>query len=53
MEFPPGAQTFDGEQAAELDGLSDTGTIHVLLLILQKAPGESVDAYEIDETDGR
>lgn len=50
VELPSGAQTFDGEQAAELVGLSDTGRSHVLLLILQKAADESVNAYEIDET---
>lgn len=52
VEFPPGAQNFDGEMAAELVRLSDAGTIRVLdLLILQKAADGSVDAYELDETD--
>jgi hypothetical protein len=52
VEFPPGAQNFDGEMAAELVRLSDAGTIRVLdLLILQKAADGSVDAYEVDETD--
>jgi Family of unknown function (DUF6325) len=52
VEFPPGAQNFNGEMAAELVRLSDAGTIRVLdLLILQKAADGSVDAYEIDETD--
>jgi hypothetical protein len=52
VEFPPGAQNFDGEMAAELVRLSDAGLIRVLdLLILQKAADGSVDAYEIDETD--
>jgi hypothetical protein len=52
VEFPPGAQNFDGEMAAELVRLSDAGTIRVLdLMILQKAADGSVDAYEIDETD--
>jgi Family of unknown function (DUF6325) len=52
VEFPPGAQNFDGEMAAELVRLSDAGTIRVLdLLILQKAADGSVDAYEIDETE--
>jgi hypothetical protein len=52
VEFPPGAQNFDGEMAAELVRLSEAGTIRVLdLLILQKAADGSVDAYEIDETD--
>ena len=52
VEFPPGAQNFDGEMAAELVRLSDAGTIRVLdLMILQKAADGSIDAYEIDETD--
>jgi hypothetical protein len=52
VEFPPGAQNFNGEMAAELLRLSDAGTIRVLdLLILQKAADGSVDAYEIDETE--
>jgi hypothetical protein len=52
VEFPAGAQNFDGQMAAELVRLSDAGTIRVLdLLILQKAVDGSVDAYEIDETD--
>ena len=52
VEFPPGAQNFDGEMAAELVRLSDAGTIRVLdLMILQKTADGSVDAYEIDETD--
>jgi hypothetical protein len=52
VEFPPGAQNFDGAMAAELVRLSDAGTIRVLdLLILQKAADGSVDAYEIDETE--
>src|SRR2546430_8022294 len=52
VEFPPGAQNFDGEMAAELVRLSDAGTIRVLdLMIVQKAADGSVDAYEIDETD--
>jgi uncharacterized protein DUF6325 len=53
VEFPPGAQNFDGTMAAELVRLSDEGTIRVLdLMILQKAADGSVDAYEIDETEG-
>jgi len=52
VEFPAGAQNFDGEMAAELVRLSDAGTIRVLdLLILQKAADGSIDAYEIDETE--
>jgi hypothetical protein len=52
VEFPPGAQNFNGEMAAELVRLSNAGTIRVLdLLILQKAADGSIDAYEIDETD--
>jgi hypothetical protein len=52
VEFPPGAQNFNGEMAAELVRLSDAGTIRVLdLLILQKAADGTIDAYEIDESD--
>jgi hypothetical protein len=52
VEFPPGAQNFNGEMAAELARLSEKGTIRILdLLILQKAADGSVDALEIDETD--
>ena len=52
VEFPPGAQNFNGEMAAELVRLSDAGIIRVLdLLILQKAADGSIDAYEIDETE--
>jgi Family of unknown function (DUF6325) len=52
VEFPPGAQNFDGAMAAELARLSDEGTIRVLdLLIVQKATDGSIDAYELDETD--
>lgn len=52
VEFPAGAQNFDGEMAAELGRLVDAGTIRVLdLLILQKAADGSVEAFEMDETD--
>jgi hypothetical protein len=52
VEFPPGAQNFTGEMAAELVRLSDAGTIRVLdVMILQKAADGSVDAYEIDDTE--
>ena len=52
VEFPPGAQNFNGEMAAELARLSEEGTIRILdLLILQKAADGSVDALEIDDVD--
>ena len=52
VEFPPGAQNFTGEMAAELVRLSDAGTIRVLdLLIVHKAADGTVEAYEIDETE--
>jgi len=52
VEFPPGAQNFNGEMAAELAQLSEEGTIRILdLLILQKAADGSVDALEIDDVD--
>lgn len=52
VEFPAGAQNFDGEMAAELARLSDEGTIRVLdLMILQKEVDGTVVALEVDETD--
>lgn len=53
VEFPPGARNFEGEMKAELGRLVEAGTIRLLdLLILKKAEDGSVDALEIDETDG-
>lgn len=51
VEFPPGAQNFAGEMAAELARLSESGTVRVLdILILRKNDDGTVDALEIDET---
>ena len=53
VEFPAGAQNFNGEMAAELARLSGAGTIRILdMLILQKNEDGSVDALEIDEVPG-
>jgi hypothetical protein len=53
VEFPAGASNFNGEMAAELAALAESGTIKVLdLLILQKDADGSVEALEIDDLDG-
>jgi hypothetical protein len=52
LEFPPGAQNFDGSVAAELLRLSEAGIIRVLdLLLLVKNEDGTVDAVELDETE--
>jgi hypothetical protein len=53
VEFPAGESNFNGEMAAALSALADSGTIRVLdLLILQKDADGSVEALEIDDLDG-
>jgi hypothetical protein len=53
VEFPAGESTFNGEMAAALSALADSGTIRVLdLLVLQKDADGSVEALEIDDLDG-
>jgi hypothetical protein len=53
VEFPAGASNFNGEMAAELAALAESGTIKVLdLLVLQKDADGSVEALEIDDLDG-
>jgi hypothetical protein len=53
VEFPAGASSFNGEMAAELAALAESGTIRVLdVLILQKDADGSVEALEIDDLDG-
>jgi hypothetical protein len=53
VEFPVGESNFNGEMAAALAALADSGTIRVLdLLILQKDADGSVEAMEIDDLDG-
>jgi hypothetical protein len=50
VEFPAGSSNFDGQMAAELAALSESGTIRILdLLILQKGEDGSIDAFEIDD----
>jgi hypothetical protein len=53
VEFPAGHSNFNGETAAELASLVDSGTIRLLdLLILQKDADGSVETVEIDDLDG-
>jgi hypothetical protein len=53
VEFPAGEANFNGEMAAELAALADSGTIRVLdLLILRKDADGAVEALEIDDLDG-
>jgi hypothetical protein len=48
VEFPPGAQNFTGEGAAELLRLHDDGTIRIMdLVILQKGQDGTVMAQEL------
>ena len=52
VEFPAGQRNFDGEMAAELAGLNESGTIRLLdLLILEKEEDGTIQAFEIDEVD--
>ena len=53
VEFPPGTQNFDGEMAAELLRLHDTGLIRVLdLMILMKDEDGNVEGHEVNDLDG-
>ena len=53
VEFPAGESNFNGEMAAALAALAESGTIRVLdVLILQKDADGSVEALEIDDLDG-
>jgi hypothetical protein len=53
VEFPAGASNFNGDMAAALASLTESGTIRLLdLLILQKDADGSVEALEIDDLDG-
>jgi hypothetical protein len=53
VEFPAGQSNFNGEMAAALASLAESGTIRVLdLLILQKDADGSIEALEIDDLDG-
>ena len=50
VEFPAGATNFNGEMAAELLTLVDSGTIRVIdLLVLTKDEDGSVDAIELSD----
>jgi hypothetical protein len=52
VEFPPGAQNFTGEGAAELLRLHDAGIIRIMdLLILQKGEDGTVMAQELGDLD--
>jgi hypothetical protein len=52
VEFPADQQNFNGEMAAELLALIDSGTIRVLdVLLLQKDADGNVDALEVDDLD--
>ena len=53
VEFPTGESNFNGEMAAELAALAESGTIRVLdVLILRKDADGAVEALEIDDLDG-
>jgi len=50
VEFPPGAQNFTGEGAAELLRLHDSGTIRIMdILILQKGDDGTIMAQELGD----
>jgi hypothetical protein len=50
VEFPAGEANFNGEMAAELAALAESGTVRVLdLLILRKDADGAVEALEIDD----
>jgi hypothetical protein len=50
VEFPPGAQNFTGEMAAELIALVEEGTIRVIdILILTKAEDGTIEATEFSD----
>jgi hypothetical protein len=50
VEFPPGANNFTGEMAAELIALVDSGTIRLIdVLVLTKAEDGSVEAMELSD----
>ena len=53
VEFPAGKSNFTGEMAAELAKLADAHIIRILdLMILQKDPDGSVEAFEVDDLEG-
>ena len=53
IEFPAGQANFSGEMAAELVGLSESGIIRILhLMVLVKDADGSIEAHEIEDFDG-
>jgi hypothetical protein len=53
VEFPAGAANFNGEMAAEIGRLVDSGIIRVLdLLVIQKDPDGNLEGFEIDDLEG-
>lgn len=53
VEFPAGHATFNGEMAAALSELVESGTIRVLdLLVIHKGDDGSIDALEVDDLEG-
>lgn len=52
VEFPAGEANFNGEMAAELVALANTGTIRLLdLLVVHKDDDGAVEAFEVDDLD--
>ena len=52
VEFPPGQSHFNGEMAAELAKLVDSGTVRVLdLLIVAKDENGQIEGMEIEDLD--
>lgn len=50
VEFPAGHATFNGEMAAALAALIESGTIRVLdLLVIHKGDDGTIDAFEVDD----
>jgi hypothetical protein len=53
VEFPAGAANFNGEMAAEIGRLVDSGIIRVLdLLVIQKDADGNLEGFEIDDLEG-
>jgi len=52
VEFPAGRSTFNGEMAAALTTLVESGTIRILdLLVIHKGEDGAIDAFEIEDLD--
>lgn len=53
VEFPAGESHFNGEMAAQLAALVESGTVRLLdLLIIHKDDDGSFEAFEVDDLDG-